>query len=118
MSIFKKIAGLFGGKAVAIVLSQVDQAVAALKATEIGATVAADIKTMASRELSGSEKFERVLANTLPLVVKFVSGDGGKVALKDVEDIGRALVQSTFNEVVSTKAGGIAAKILKLLGVG
>lgn len=118
MSIFTKIFGSKAAKSVeALTLTEAQKAVAALKTTTIGAAVAADIKTIGSKDLSGEEKFAQVLANTTPAIAAFVSGGGVKAAAKDVEDIARALVQSIFNDVASTKAGSIATTILKLLGI-
>jgi hypothetical protein len=121
MSIGKFIKSIFGGSAgqaiKAIALSEADKAVAALKTTAIGGTVAANIKALTNAQMSGSEKFEKVAQATMPLVLTFLVDGGTKAALKDVEDIARGLVQSTFNDVASTKAGGIAALILRLLGV-
>lgn len=97
-----------------IVPSETAKAVLALKQTEIGAAVASDIEAISSKDMTGTEKFEAVLANTLPLVVSFLSGKGLAVALDEIEDIGRALVQSIFNDFKSTTAGKIASIILKL----
>lgn len=97
-----------------IVPSETAKAVLALKQTEIGAAVASDIKAISSKDLTGAEKFETVLANTLPLVLSFLTGNGLSVALDEIEDIGRALVQSVFNDFQSSTAGKIASVILKL----
>lgn len=90
------------------------KAVLLLKQTEIGGVIANDIEAMSSKEMTGSQKFEAVLANTLPLVASFLAGKGLSVALNEIEDIGRALVQSLYNDFKSTTAGKIAAAILKL----
>lgn len=118
-SFFRRIFGSKAGAAVAaIAVSEIQQAVAGLKSTSIGAAVAADIAALVDSRLSGSEKFEKVVANTLPLIVQFVATPGSaKVAIADVESVARELVQSTFNDTRSTKAGGIAALILSLLGI-
>lgn len=119
-SIFKKIAKVFhsdSGNAVGeVALSEVQHAVAALKQTDIGKTVAADIKSLKDSTLSGTAKFEQVLGNTLPLIISYASGGGVSAVLTDVESIGRELVQSTFNDVASTKAGSIATAILAMFG--
>lgn len=96
------------------VASEADKAVIALKGTSIGATVAADIAAVTDHALTGPQKFEKVLANTLPLVLQYVTGGGFAGVLKDVEDIARGLVQSVFNDTKSTNAGKVAADILKL----
>lgn len=100
----------------AFALTETQKAVAALKTTTIGASVADSINALKNEQLSGTEKFERVVAFTLPLIATFVAGDG-KPALKDVEDVGRALVQEIYNDVVSSKAATIATIILRLLGL-
>ena len=97
-----------------IVPSETAKAVLALKQTEIGAAVASDIEAISSKDMTGAQKFEAVLANTLPLVLSFLSGKGLAVALDEIEDIGRALVQSVFNDFKSTTAGTIAKIILNL----
>ena len=97
-----------------IVPSETAKAVLALKQTAIGAAVASDIQAISSKDLTGAEKFEAVLANTVPLVVSFLTGKGFAVALDEIEDIGRALVQSVFNDFKSTTAGKVASLILKL----
>lgn len=102
---------------IAFALTEEQKAVAALKQTAIGAAVAADIKALKSDTMSGQQKFEEVVKNTLPLIVSMIAEGGVQKTVKDVEDIGRALVQSVFNDVASTKAGSIATTILKLLGI-
>lgn len=97
-----------------IVPSETAKAVLALKQTEIGAAVANNIEAISSKSLTGADKFEAVLANTLPLVANFLTGKGMEVAIDEIEDIGRALVQSVFNDFKSTTAGRIATLILKL----
>ena len=97
-----------------IVPSETAKAVLALKQTEIGAVVASDIAAVASKELTGAQKFEEVLKNTLPLILTFLNKNGLSAALDEIEDIGRALVQSVFNDFKSTTAGGIASLILSL----
>jgi|GEM_PF-2057765 len=97
-----------------IVPSETAKAVLALKQTEIGGVIANDIEAISSRSMTGAEKFEAVLANTLPLVASFLTGKGLSVALDEIEDIARALVQSVFNDFKSTTAGKLASAILKL----
>lgn len=93
-------------------LSEGQKAVAALKASDVGQAVAADVKSLTDSSLSGGEKFEKVLANTLPLVVKFVAGGGVTAALDEVESLGRELVQSVVDDVESSSAGRIAKAVL------
>lgn len=97
-----------------IVPSETAKAVLALKQTEIGGMVASNIEAIGSETLTGAEKFEKVLENTLPLVASFLTGKGLEVAIDEIEDIGRALVQSVFNDFKSSTAGKIASLILKL----
>lgn len=98
-----------------IVPSETAKAVLALKQTDIGVAVANDIEAISSESLAGAEKFEKVLANTLPLINKFLNKQGRSAILSDIEDIGRALVQSVYNDFKSTTAGGIAQVILTIL---
>lgn len=97
-----------------IVPSETAKAVLALKQTEIGGMVASNIEAIGSEKMTGAEKFEAVLSNTLPLVASFLTGKGLEVAIDEIEDIGRALVQSVFNDFKSSTAGKIAGLILKL----
>lgn len=97
-----------------IVPSETAKAVLALKQTEIGGMVASNIEAIGSETLTGAEKFEKVLENTLPLVASFLTGKGLEVAIDEIEDVGRALVQSVFNDFKSSTAGRIANLILKL----
>ena len=99
-------------------LTEGEKAVAALKQTDIGKTVAADIATVASTTLTGPQKFEQVLTNTLPLIQALFTKQGQTVELADLEDVGRSLVQTVYNDVKSTTAGTWATSILKLLGIG
>lgn len=99
-------------------LTEGEKAVAALKQTDIGKTVAADIATAASTDLTGVEKFEQVLTNTLPLIQTLLTSQGLKAELADLEDLGRSLVQTVYNDIKSTTVGTWATSILKLLGIG
>lgn len=114
--------GLFGSKAgqsvKAFAMTEVQKAVAAIKTTAIGATVAADIRSLTTSRLTTQERFEQVVANTLPLVAQLATAPGAaQVAIEDVNSVTRELVQSIFNDTKSTKAGSIAATILTLLGL-
>jgi len=121
MSIFQKIKSIFAGKAgqvvLDIILTPTQKAVAALKQTAVGVAILADIKAVSSKDLNGQQKFEEVVANTLPLVLEIVKGDGIKATIADVEDIGRALVQEIYNDQMSKKALSVAKSILKILGI-
>lgn len=103
-----------GHEIVELAGTEVDKAIAAAKATDIGAAVTADIHAMEATDKTGAEKFEAVLANTLPLVLKYVTGGGLSAVIGDVEDFGRQLVQSVFNDVKSTTAAKIAEDILSI----
>ncbi|UZW55570.1 hypothetical protein NUH86_01825 [Sphingobium sp. JS3065] len=104
--------------AMAIVPTETAKAVLALKQTKIGEAVAIDIEAMSSKSMTGAEKFEAVLSNTIPLVVEFLTDGGLNAALDEVEDIGRALVQSIFNDFKWNAAGKLAKAILRLVGLG
>lgn len=97
------------------VLSEAQKAVALLKQTDIGLTVMSDIQAVASKQLTGVQKFEQVVANTAPLVLKYVTGGGVSAVLADVSDIARELVQSLYNDFTSTKASSIAMDLLAVL---
>jgi hypothetical protein len=99
-------------------LTEGEKAVAALKQTDIGKTVAADIAAAANADLTGMQKFEQVLTNTLPLIQALFTKQGQQVEMADLEDVGRSLVQTVYNDVKSTTVGTWAAGILKLLGIG
>ena len=89
---------------------------AALRKTQIGATVELDIMALADSSLTGAQKFEKVVASTLPLLATMVAGTSTDQSKADVADIACALVQTTYNDIMSTKAGSIASVILRLLG--
>lgn len=82
----------------AFVLSEPAKLVATLASSSIGATVKADITALMDKSLSGAEKFEQVLASTLPLVVKYATNPG--TIITDAGGIARALVQTLYNDVV------------------
>lgn len=122
MSIGSFLAKIFGSKAgqsiKAFALTEAQKAVAALKTTPIGAIVAADIAALQNARLTGAQKFELVVTNTMPKVVALVSTPGAiAIEVADVESVTRELVQSVFNDAASSKAGSIARLILALLGI-
>ncbi|WP_404711470.1 hypothetical protein [Sphingomonas sp. MMS24-J13] len=92
-------------------LSAGQQLVATLKGTSIGAAVVGDIKALTDSSLSGAEKFEKVVANTAPLVLQYVVGGGFSTIVGDAKDLARELVQSLYNDVIgsATKAADAAA---------
>jgi hypothetical protein len=117
-SFFKKIFASPQGQSVqAFALTETQKAVVALTKTGLGAAVAADIATLSNSGLTGTQKFEQVVANTLPQIVTLLTSGGRAVTLAEVEDLGRALVQQVFNDTKSTKAGTVATLILGLLGL-
>lgn len=97
--------------------SEVGQAVAALKSTEIGAAVAADIAAISNKQMTGLEKFETVVRNTAPIITKYVVKGGFAAVQADVIDIARAVVQSVFNDTKSKTAPGLARAILSIVGL-
>ena len=112
MSIASFFAKLFGAT---VQLSATQKAVAALKTTSVGSVVAAEIKTLSSATLSGEEKFAQALATALPLIQQFLTSKGAAaVAIDDVEDIGRELVQSLYNDLLSTSTSKVVSFILSL----
>ncbi len=118
----KVFAPIFGASNSAAVtdfaMSEVQKAVAVLKATSIGTVVANDISALMNANMSGEQKFASVLASTTPLIVSFLSGKGvAQIALTQVEDIARELIQSMYNDTKSSTAGGLAAQVLALFGV-
>lgn len=122
MSLFKKIGAALGitkpviAAAEAFALTEMQKAINALKKTEVGAAVAADIRALTSSALTGPQKFEQVVANTLPLVAALATKGGTDVAVNEAEDLARALVQDVFNEIASTRAFSIASLVLRALG--
>ena len=106
-----------GHQVEAYAVSEAAKSVLVLKTTDIGSVVAADIAAVESKTLTGPQKFEQVVVNTAPLVLKYLTGGGVSAAISDVESIARALVQSVFNDTKSTTAGKIGAEILKVAGV-
>lgn len=118
-SFFSKIFGSKAGQSVAaFALTEAQKAVAALKTTPIGAIVASDIAALKNARLTGAQKFELVVTNTMPKVVALVSTPGAvAIEIADVESVTRELVQSIFNDAASSKAATIAQLILTLLGI-
>lgn len=99
-----------------LALSATDRAVVVLKQSNLGTVVANNIRIVAGRELSGREKFEQVVSQTVPLIVSYASSGGVRAAATDVEDLARALVQSVYNDAQSSTAGRVASAILKFFG--
>lgn len=98
-----------GHIAEALVLSEPQKLVATLKTTSIGAAVTADIHTLKDSTLTGVQKFEQVVANTAPLILKYVTG-GGSAIVADAADVARELVQSLYNDLTgAVKAAAAAA---------
>jgi hypothetical protein len=119
---------VFGAKDAAatvdFAVSEVQHAVAILKTTELGAGVAkivADVTAKTNPDgtaMTGEQRFAAALADAAPLVVTFLTSKGAiNLALAEVEDVARELVQSTFNDTKSTTAGSLAGQILALFGV-
>lgn len=109
MSIFKKIGGLFKST------PAVDRVVAALKQSKLGDATIDSIQAVTNTDLSGAQKFERVVTEISPLVVEYVRAGGGKAAIADVEDLTRALVQSVYTELKSVGFAKIVSALMKLL---
>ena len=97
--------------------TEADKVVAALKQTEIGDAVADSIRAIKDANLSGQEKFAAVVGEIGPVVLDYVISGGIPAVLDDVEDIARQLVQSVYNDVMSTGFGKILADIKRLLGL-
>lgn len=97
--------------------AEADKAVAILKQTEIGDAVADSIKAIKDAEMSGLEKFQAVVGEIAPLLLDYVSKGGIPAVIDDVEDVARQLVQSVYNDVMSTKAGSVIKAILKVFGL-
>lgn len=113
MSIFRKIGRLFKSAEPAA-----DRVVGALKKTELGDMVVDSINAVASKELTGSEKFEVVVGEVLPRVTRYLGEKGGiDAAESDLEDLARALVQSVYTEVKSVGFKKLLPKLVKLLGL-
>jgi hypothetical protein len=104
-----------GHDVVEFAASEADKAVIAIKNTDIGKTVAADIAAVKDHSISNMQKFENVVSNTLPLVLHYVTGGGLSAVVSDVESLTRSLVQAVFNDTASTTAGKVAAEILSII---
>jgi len=87
--------------------SEVAKAVQALWQSETGAAVSADIEAISSKNLTAADKFEGVLANTLPLVLGLLNKNGLSAALEEIEDIGHQPVQAVFNDFKSAMTGAL-----------
>ncbi|HZU64958.1 MAG TPA: hypothetical protein VFF98_14830 [Novosphingobium sp.] len=98
-------------------LSEATKAVAALKETPVGTAIANAISDIDNANLTGIQKFEKVLSDTLPQLQQLLTAQGLKAELADLEDLGRSLVQTIYNDFKSTTAGTWATSILKLLGI-
>ena len=99
-------------------LTEEEKAVALLKSTPLGKTVANAITAAeGASTLSGPAKFEQVLASTLPSLQTLLTKAGFQAEVASLEDIGRQFVQTVFNDVKSTTAGTWATNILTALGV-
>jgi stalled ribosome rescue protein Dom34 len=105
-----------GHEIATIALTDAQKAVAALKETDLGKTVAADIAAVAGSG-TATQKFENVVAATMPEVLKLVASGGVTAALADVESITREFVQSVFNDTKSSTAGKIASALLAVLKI-
>jgi hypothetical protein len=97
--------------------TEADRVVAALKQTEIGDAVVDSIKAIDNQALTGQQKFEIVVAEVAPIILRYVQNGGVKAAIGDVEDLGRQLVQSVYNSVKSKGFGKIVSGLVKLLGL-
>jgi len=91
------------------------QAVALLKQTDIGTAVANDVSAVESTGQTGAEKFAAVLANTVPLVLKYITGGGIAALESDVVGIASSLVQTVYTDVADTGFGKIGAELVDLL---
>lgn len=97
--------------------SEASKIIAGLKTTDIGAAVIADIAVVESTDLTGAQKFEQVVANTAPLILKYVTGGGIAAVESDVLGIAQGLVQTVYLDVQSTSFAKLAGPLLKLLGL-
>lgn len=97
--------------------SEAAKVIAALSTTDIGAAVKADVLTMQNASLSGAEKFAQVVSNTVPLVLKFVTGGGIAAVEADVLSITQGLVQTVYLDTASTTFGKIVGEFARLLGI-
>jgi predicted DNA repair protein MutK len=94
----------------------VQQAVAALTALPIGSAIHADIVAIESKTMTGPQKFEAVVAKTLPALVETLAAHGVGATIAEVADIGRELVQSIFNAFTSKIAPSLAGAIVDGIG--
>jgi hypothetical protein len=107
-----------GHKVESYVVTEADKALLAIKQDKgIIGTIMADINAIDSSTMTGLQKMETVVANTMPIVLKVLTGGGVSVVLQDVEDVTRALTQGVYNDFKSTSLGKIAGEIVKAIGL-
>ncbi len=89
-------------------LSEGQKLVATLKSTSIGQVVTNDIAALKDQNLSGAEKFAKVLANTAPLVLSYATGNGLTSLVGDGIGIAQELVQSLYNDTLGAAKAALA----------
>lgn len=111
--IIKKLGtGSVGTAIEGFLFSESDKALAVLKASDVGSVVAAEVADLKDQKLTGAQKALAAVLIAQPLVLKYANAAGPTLLLADVLGITQALVQSIYNDTVSTTAGKVSASIL------
>lgn len=98
--------------------SEVSKVMTGLKMnTDIGQTIAACIISIDSENMTGAQKFASVVEDSVPLILKYVTGGGIVAVESDVLSIAQGLVQEIYLDTASTSFGKLAGPLLKLLGL-
>jgi hypothetical protein len=79
-------------------------AVALIKASPVGSQITNMIHTVESQSMTGAEKAASVLVQAVPLIASFVA-DHGASLIASVEDTGREVIQSLFNDTLGAVKG-------------
>lgn len=82
-------------------------AVATIKTSPVGQQIATIIHLVADKNMSGAEKASAVLVEAVPLIASFVA-DHGVSLIASIEDTGREVIQSLYNETIGAIAKATA----------
>lgn len=105
---------------VQIVLTPAEKLVAYLRTTTVGTAalnVVSDLNGSRGAGLSGTDKFEKAVADVLPIAISFLTDKTDvKAEASAIEDAVRQLVQGSYNSLLSALKGFVST-ILKDLGI-
>ena len=105
-----------GAKVAEVALNTLDHAVAAAKATPLGATVLSAVKEAESTTDSGPVKLAKVLGIVTPEVVSYAAKGGVTALIADAETFGKQLIESTLADLKQTGPVAIAEGLRKVFG--